>query len=253
MTDVVDRRAELAPLRGPADARRTYCVSGIDVRAKTGGGATGTMVDFYGHASVTDKGYEMFGGPDRGGFVEYVDRGAFKKTLKENADVAFLVNHGGMTLARTKAGTLSLAEDAIGLEVRAQLDTRVSAVNDLVILMQAGNIDEMSFAFRVVKQKWLDREGREVEWWDMDGVERHITEVSLQNGDVSAVNFGASPWTDADLRSLDDVVRAAVAQGAVDLEVARRSVGYLESVIHPDKPKAAGVSELRKLWEKRLV
>jgi HK97 family phage prohead protease len=212
MTMTEPDRASLEPLRGLGAAQRDYAVSGIELRAATDGS---TLVDFYGHASVTNKGYDMYGGPDKGGWTEYVDKGAFKKTLSEKPDVAFLVNHGGLTLARTKAGTLKLREDDVGLEVKAQLDTRVSIVNDVVVLMEAGNLDEMSFAFRVVKQAWLDADGEEVPWWDLAGIERHIREVSIQKGDVSLVNYGANPHTDAAVRDLedDDLLKLIEARG----------------------------------------
>jgi HK97 family phage prohead protease len=201
-------RALVAPLRGLARIDRSYTVEGCEVRAAGDGD---TLVDFFGHATVYGQGYEMYGGPDKGGWNEYVDAGAGKKTLSEDPDVAFLVNHTGLTLARTKAGTLTLTERAVGLETRAKLDTRVSAVNDLVLLMEAGNLDEMSFAFRVVKQVWLDADGEEVPWWDLSGIERHITEYSIHKGDVSVVNYGANPHTDAALRSLDDHTRLRAA------------------------------------------
>lgn len=202
MTITETDRAALEGTRGLSTTQRDYAVSGIEVRAAAD--PESTIIDFYGHASVTGTGYEMYGGPEKGGWIEYVDGGAFKRTLKNSPDVAFLVNHGGLTLARTKAGTLTLAEDDIGLEVRAQLDTRVSVVNDIRILMEAGNLDEMSFAFRIMKQAWLDADGEEVPYWDLAGIERHITEVSINKGDVSVVNYGANPFTDAALRNLDD-------------------------------------------------
>ena len=199
-------RALVAPLRGLTRVDRAYTVEGVMVE-RAGSGDADHIANFFGHATVYGKGYEMYGGPDKGGWTEYVDPGAGKKTLSENPDVAFLINHTGMTLARTKAGTLTLTERTIGLETKAKLDTRVSVVNDLVLLMEAGNLDEMSFAFRVMKQVWLDADGAEVPWWDLSGIERHITEYSIHKGDVSVVNYGASPHTDAALRSLDDQSR----------------------------------------------
>lgn len=202
MTMTQPDRAELEVLRGLTPVRRDYAVSGIEVRASSD--KNSTLVDFYGHASVTGEPYEMYGGPDKGGWNEQITPGAFKRTLGRKPDVAFLINHDGMTLARTKAGTLKLSEDDIGLEVKAKLDTRVSVVNDLVVLMEAGNMDEMSFAFRVTAQRWLTKEGDEVPWWDMQGVHRHIDAVDIEKGDVSAVNYGANPFTDAALRGLGD-------------------------------------------------
>src|ERR1700733_11187257 len=74
-------------------------------------GTGGTNLRFTGFASVTgdDAAYEMedFLGP----WLESVSVGAFGKTLSEGADTAFLLNHSGMTLARTKPGTLRLSEE----------------------------------------------------------------------------------------------------------------------------------------------
>jgi HK97 family phage prohead protease len=226
-------RNALAPKRGLASITRDYAVTGVEVRASDD--AASTVVEFTGHASVTDTGYELYGGPDKGGWIEYVDSGAFKKTLSEKPDVAFLVNHGGLTLARTKPGTLRLFEDKVGLAVSADLDKRVSIVNDIVVLMDAGNLDEMSFAFRVMKQRWLDADGEEVPWWDMAGVERHITEVNINKGDVSLVNYGANPYTDAKLRSLTEALQDLTADvDTLDQEDLRRALTLLESFRAPE-------------------
>lgn len=226
MTEPSVEARKAAANRERGEVRRNYAVEGIEVRA---GGGDSTIVDFYGHASVTGLGYDMYGGPDKGGWVEYIDKGAFKRTLAQKPDVAFLINHEGMTLARTKAGTLTLAEDEVGLEVKAQLDTRVSVSNDLVLLMEAGNIDEMSFAFRVVDQVWMTKDGDEVPWWDLAGVERHIREVNINKGDVSAVNYGANPFTDAALRSIE-LIRGINAEDMTADEL-RAAINHLESLL----------------------
>ena len=205
-----DEKATLAPLRGQVRIDRAYTVEGVEVRGS--GDDAPHIKNFFGHATIYSKGYDMYGGPDKGGWTEYVDPGAGKKTLSENPDVAFLANHGGLTMARTKAGTLDLAEKSVGLETKARLDTRRGDVNDVVIGMENGDLDEMSYAFRVIRQKWLDADGEEVPWWDLAGIERHITEYSLHKGDVSVVNYGANPHTDASLRALLDMqeqIRAA--------------------------------------------
>jgi phage head maturation protease len=90
-------------------------------------------------------------------------------------------------------------------------------VNDLAIAMERGDINEMSFAYRIVKESWLTEDGDEVPWWDMSGIYRHIKEVSMNKGDVSAVNYGANPYTDAALRS-------AIAAGLIDIAAMRRAV-----------------------------
>jgi HK97 family phage prohead protease len=165
---------------------------------------------FRGYASVTESPYEiedMFGP-----YQEIIRSGAFAKTLSDGADVPFKVNHDGMTLARTKSGTMRLAEDSTGLHVEADLDPRQTAVRDLQVAMDRGDVDEMSFAFRVIRQQWSPE-------YD----QRDITEVSLHKGDVSVVNYGANPATaGANMRGLDaadllrhlseDDLRAAVAR-----------------------------------------
>ncbi len=195
-------RARLEQTRGLVPTTRAFAVEDIELRAPAD---DSPIREFYGHASVTNTPYEMYGGPDKGGWNETVDKGAFKRTLAANPDVPFKINHEGMSLARTvKAQNLQLREDSTGLEVRAQLDTRISIVNDLVLLMDAKVLDEMSFAFRVRKQQWLNADGEEVPWWDMAGIDRHLQELDIHKGDVSVVNYGASPHTDASLRSLVD-------------------------------------------------
>ena len=186
---------------------RSYHVSRVSCRAADDP-AMSSLALFTGYATVTEVGYDIYGGPDEGGWTEYVSFGAFTKTLSEKPDVNFVINHVGMSLARTKSGTLRITEDVVGLAVSADLDRRQSAVNDLVIGMERGDIDEMSFKFRVIRDKWLTADGVEVPWWDLDGIKRYITEVSLHKGDVSAVNYGANPNTSADLRALDGALAA---------------------------------------------
>ena len=48
---------------------------------------------------MTEFAYYVYGGAPYG-WSETIKRGAFKKTLAEGADVNFLLNHEGMTLAR---------------------------------------------------------------------------------------------------------------------------------------------------------
>lgn len=213
-------------LRGPS-LLRDYAVGGIELRAAED--PASPMVTFVGHASVTDRAYPMYGGAENGfpGYDETVAGGAFKKTLSESPDVAFLVNHGGMTLARTKAGTLRLAEDKVGLAAEADLNRQVSIVNDVALLMEAKNLDEMSFAFRVVKETWTNSDGEFRRWWEEDALYRTINEVSLHKGDVSVVNYGANPYTSASLRALDDAVRAmALVAGESDV---RAAIAHLEA------------------------
>lgn len=166
----------------PADIqRRNVAFQDVELRAKPDG-TGGSALTFTGYATVYDIGYEMqdWLGP----FTEVMRAGAASKTLNEGADVPFLVNHGGLTLARTKSGTLKLADDTTGLHTEAVLDPRNNAVQDLQSAMERGDVDEMSLAFWVVRQQWSP---------DYD--QRDILEINLNKGDVSVVNYGANPNT----------------------------------------------------------
>lgn len=160
------------------------------------------MFNLVGIASVTDTPYEMYDlfGP----YDEVIDRSAFSETLAADPDVSFLLNHRGMTMARTRAKegsarTLSLRMVDEGLEADAWLNPKRQDVADLVTAIDDGNIDQMSFAFML-------EEG----WWSEDFSTFKITKLSIDRGDVSAVNYGANPYTSIAARSreiLDDLVR----------------------------------------------
>ena len=159
-----------------------------------------------GYASTFEE-YEMYGGPSNFGWIERIDEGAFTKTLREKPDLHLLVNHAGMPLARTKSGTLTLLADSHGLKCEARLDKRDPEVQSLAVKMARGDMDEMSFAFRVKAQEWRAAPGFE----DIDEQSyRTITEVSLHKGDVSVVNWGANSDTSAEIKSASELLRAFV-------------------------------------------
>ena len=142
-----------------------------------------------GYASVVEQPYDM------GFYTETIKRGAFDKTLAGRPDVQLLVNHEGLPLARTtiptgQPGYLQLSEDYRGLRFDAQLDRDDPDAQTLMRKIASGLMDQASFAFRVIQQSWSD-----------DRSQRTIEEVSLDRGDVSVVNYGASPATTVDARS----------------------------------------------------
>lgn len=162
--------------------RRTYVVRDIEARE-----AEGTM-RLAGYAAVFNESSVPLP------FNEVIAPGAFRKTLTETPDVRLLINHDGLPLARTKNGTLTLSEDERGLYFDAELADTTEA-RDLWTLVQRGDVDQMSFAFRVIRQKWSE-----------DRKNRTLTEVSLADGDVSVVTYPAYPTTTVearDVRALD--------------------------------------------------
>ena len=177
-------KADRAAKRGIE--RRHYPVK-LEVRQASAGGGAATVE---GYASVTEEVFEMW--DYYGPYGEVVRQGAFAKTLSENPQVQLLLNHGGLSMAYTRAGTLRLSEDSTGLHMSADVNPIRSDVKDMLTALEDGAVDEMSFAFRVTRQQWSP---------DYD--QRDILEVDLHRGDVSVVNFGANPATSVALRAQD--------------------------------------------------
>jgi HK97 family phage prohead protease len=126
-----------------------------------------------------------------GMFTEMIERGAFKAAIGRD-DVVLLINHEGLPLARTRSGTLKLAEDERGLHMEAMLDQSDPDVRSIVPKMKRGDLDKMSFAFRPVRQKWDD---------SAKPPRRTIQEAQLF--DVSIVTTPAYDGTEIALRSLE--------------------------------------------------
>jgi HK97 family phage prohead protease len=204
-----DRREKLANVREV----REWHLSDIEVREQD----DDDTLTFAGYATVFNADYTVHDA--FGEFTERIAPGAFTRTLSQNPDVILNTNHGaggGLPLARTKSKTLSLTQDDIGLRVEAKLDRSDPDVQALLPKIRRGDVDEMSFAFRVLDSDWTD-----------DYQDRTINSVNLHRGDVSIVSFGANPATMAMLRSAlaDDSVRAellAELTGEPDVETEER-------------------------------
>ncbi len=203
-----------------------------------------------GYASLFDSPYPVAGGPDAGGWIETVDRRAFDVTLGANPDVHFLINHEGVTLARTKSGTLSLSADRKGLLAEARIDRRDPMGQSLEVKMERGDLDEMSFAFRTVRQEW-----------DSDYTERKLLEVNIDKGDVSIVNNGANDKTRiriADARdalsvmSSTDLVECRGLENPLEsLREARAHIDRLIAEVTPPESRRLSISDALRVIEGR--
>ena len=118
----------------------------FELRELDGGGMT-----FTGYAAVFNAPSEPLP------FTERIAPGAFKRSLASRNDVKLLWNHdSSMVLGSTRAGTLRLEEDNVGLRVSADLpDTQ--AGRDAAYLIKRGDVDAMSFGFSVPKggDEWV--------------------------------------------------------------------------------------------------
>jgi len=86
-----------------------------------------------------------------GGFREVIAPGAFATSLRAGRDILALADHDpARVLARTKSGTLRLAEDDRGLTFELDLpETTIG--RDILALAERGDLGGMSFGFRVPK------------------------------------------------------------------------------------------------------
>jgi len=191
-----------------------------------------------GYASVVDTPYTMYDmfGP----YDETVKKGAFDASLeRDGLDVAWLVNHKGVTMARTKNQTLELWADSTGLGARAWLNANRQDVRDIVSAIDDGLVDEMSFAFYLTAGGWNE---------DYD----HFTiyEADIHRGDVSAVNYGANPYTSIAARApeilaaLDHLpagaARAAYRQLAERFGTGATAIEYGRAVMVAERGEPAG-------------
>ena len=155
----------------------------------------------------------VFGKPSQplgwDGFIEYVEPGAFSKTIQEN-DVAALGNHDpNIVLGRNRANpaTLFLAEEDAGLRYDVEIDTRNVQSMNWYWMIERGDVYQSSFGFEVIPGKEIWEQTPEGGWV------RRIKEVRLW--DVSPVTFPAYLDTEVEV---DSFLRSLATQ--VDLPVA---------------------------------
>lgn len=133
-----------------------------------------------------------------GEFIERIDPHALDNA--DMKDVRLFINHdtSKMTLARSKNGngTMTLNVQPDGVHMRASLDIDNNAeARALYSAIQRGDMDGMSFMFRIRGQKWDDI--------DSDLPTRTITDISIIH-EVSVVNFPAYQSTSVSARSAEE-------------------------------------------------
>lgn len=171
--------------------------------------AEGDSWNLRGYATVYDVPYPIAGGPEAGGWMEIVERGATAKSIRDGADTRLLFDHDGIPLARTASGTMRLISDDLGMMVDADLDPSSPYAQSVRSAVLRGDADEMSFAFRVTRQAWNE-----------DYTERRIKEVQLF--DASVVTYPASEATVVQMNSTNLEVEEAIVEAdeARDLDPA---------------------------------
>lgn len=140
-------------------------------------------------------------------FHEVIERGAFDEC--DFDDVLFFVNHNmnKIPMARSRRNngnsTMKLEVDDVGLFIRADLDTENnSEARTLHSSISRGDIDGMSFAFRIKEQTW--------ENLDTDMPTRRIQKIA-KVFEVSAVNQPAYTSTNINARDKEALESAKTA------------------------------------------
>lgn len=168
--------------------RERRLLTGLKIEKRDAGEEYIPMITGYAAVFETET---VIGGKDWG-FREKIAKGAFTDALRVS-DVRALFNHEEeYVLGRTKSGTLRLMEDARGLKVEIDPPDTQDA-RDLIVKMQRGDIDQMSFAFTM--------DGG-VQTWDETGdMPLRVIEKVGELLDVSIVTYPAYPETEAAARS----------------------------------------------------
>ncbi len=104
-------------------------------------------------------------------------------------DVVFLLDHTGRVYARTKNKTVELSVDDKGLFTRTDLG-KTEASRSVYEDIEAGNYDQMSFAFTVAEDRYEEKRAE----GEKTIVTRIIDRVKKVY-DISAVGFPANPTT----------------------------------------------------------
>lgn len=174
----------------------------------------GKLGKIIGHAAVFDEETEI-----AGLFREKVAKGAFKDSIKAD-DIRALFNHdSNHVLGRNKSGTLKLTEDEKGLAIEVEPpDTQFA--RDLMTSIKRGDVDQMSFGFRVLHDEWESGEGTGMDL-------RTLRKVQLF--DVSPVTFPAYEGTDVAVRSQEDWRKKTeeASKKRLQAKLARRKFNHL--------------------------
>ena len=111
-----------------------------------------------GYFAVFDSPYVLWDGA-----IEIVKPGAFAGCL--SGDTRALIDHDTrLVLGRTKAGTLTLREDARGLYGTIKINRDDADAMSLYARVQRGDVDQCSFGFDIEEETFVDLGGGQCRW-----------------------------------------------------------------------------------------
>lgn len=140
-------------------------------------------------------------------FDEQIARGAFADSLRSGDKLALVDHDAAKVLARTRNGSLKLAEDARGLHFEIDLPCTTLA-DDVLALAEAGSLGGASFGFNVKRDAWA-------------GTLRTLEAIDLR--EISIVSaWPAYPQTSVSARSAAALNRSIYARRLALLELGGR-------------------------------
>ncbi len=134
---------------------------------------------------------------DLGGFVEQLLPGCFAACLQTDTEIRALCDHDQTKiLAKRSNGSLRISEDSQGLAVEFDVPA-TSYGDDLIACCDAGLVNQMSFGFFCLEDRWenLQENGKPV-------VLRSVVRADLF--EITATSVPAYPSTSLAMRSFPD-------------------------------------------------
>ena len=182
---------------------------------------------FKGHASI-------FGEVDS--YNEVVEKGAFRKTLKENEGKFPLCWFHNVT---EPLGMVFAKEAKQGLEIKGELNLDVQSAREKRSLMKQGAIKGLSIGFKTIKDAW-------------DNQVRHLKEIKLYEISPITLNFQACPGAEiGDVKnlgleskpmSLEEILERITSIESIDnlsveeINLIKRSITHLEKFCPASEP-----------------
>jgi uncharacterized protein len=166
------------------------------------------------------EGYgSFFGNVDSHGDI--VEKGAFKKTIKENKDrIKILWQHDTW---KPIGKPVHMEEDSKGLYIKAKI-AQTEVGKDAMTLMRDGIVNELSIGYNVVKDEW-----------DRDKDIRRLKEVKLY--EISAVTFASNPKATVTGVKFEDLIQEFKnGKFVTDIDKIQEAIKALEALLSMDEP-----------------
>jgi len=178
--------AELTAMAGSAIEKRHFTTT-FEKRAD--GETEGRTV--HGYAAVFNSETDM------GWYTEVIEQGAFDEAIGAS-DCRALFNHdANQLLARQSSGTLKLSIDKTGLAYEFS-SPNTSTGNDILEMIERGDLKESSFAFTIKEQTWEDT--KTDDGWEYKRIIKKVEKLY----DVAPVTYPAYGDTTVAKRSFDN-------------------------------------------------